>query len=46
MGRSGHTVTLSVVMMGTEMIPEASVILKQLTRITALEDFIKFINTY
>jgi hypothetical protein len=33
-------------MMGTEMIPEASVILKQLTRITALEDFIKFINTY
>jgi hypothetical protein len=35
----GHT-AISALMMGTEMVPETSVIFNQLTRLTAWEDFI------
>jgi hypothetical protein len=39
MGQFGSTVT-SALMMGTEMVPEMSVIFKQLTWLVAREDFI------
>jgi hypothetical protein len=40
-----HLMSDQTLMMGTEMVPEMSVIFKQLTHLTAQEDIISYIYT-